>query len=54
MSSKAFGCDVDVTFSSSDLNINRGGVSSSNVNVLILFLLRVVENDFPFTQASPS
>jgi len=37
---------VDVTFTSSDLQINRGRVSKFDENVPIFFLLRVDENDF--------
>ena len=37
-------------FNSSDLQINRGGVSKFNVNVLIFFLVRVDENDFSDAQ----
>jgi len=43
-----------VTFPSSNPIINKGRVSSCNVNASILFLLRVDENDFPFIQVSPS
>jgi len=36
---------VDVIFTSSDLQVNKGGVSEFSANVSILFLPRVDEND---------
>jgi len=45
---------VDVTLNSSDLQIDRSGVSKFNVNVPIFSLLRLDENDFSDAQTPSS
>jgi len=45
---------VDVMFASSDLQVNKGGVSEFNANVAILFLPRVDENNSSDAQTPSS